>query len=270
VRVAVALALVLTMGLAFVWAAQRRLLYLPFGPVATPVQAGVPSAEVLAVPTEDGLTLAAWFVPAAAEHPRATVIIFNGNAGNRSFRAVIAAHLVDAGYNVCLFDYRGYGGNGGSPSEAGLLVDGRAVRAAIGARPDVDYRRIVYLGESLGTGVAVALAVEASPLALVLRSPFTSITDVAAHHYWFLPVRALLRDRFDSRVRIGQVGCPIAIVAGDRDRVIPIGFSRRLFDAAPQPKTFVTVPGADHNDADLAAGSAIVDALTWVMEQRPR
>jgi hypothetical protein len=105
---------------------------------------------------------------------------------------------------------------------------------------------------------------------LVLRSPFTSITDVAAHHYWFLPVRALLRDRFDSRVRIGQVGCPIAIVAGDRDRVIPIGFSRRLFDAAPQPKTFVTVPGADHNDADLAAGSAIVDALTWVMEQRPR
>ena len=270
VRVAGALALVLAMGVAFLWAAQRRLLYLPFGPVATPVQAGVPSAEVFVVSTEDGLTLAAWFVPAAAAHPRATVIVFNGNAGNRSMRATVARRLVDAGCQVCLFDYRGYGGNAGSPSEDGLLADGRAVRAAVGARPDVDPDRIVYLGESLGTGVAVALALEAKPLAVILRSPFTSVTDVAAHHYWFLPVRRLLWDRFDSGARIGSVRCPVAIVAGDRDRVVPISVSRRLFDAAPQPKTFVTVPGADHNDADLAAGSAIVDALTWVLEQRPR
>jgi hypothetical protein len=270
VRVAVAVALVLAIGLASVWAAQRRLLYLPFGPVATPVQAGVPSAEVLAVPTEDGLSLAAWFVPAAAERPRATVIVFNGNAGNRSFRGGLAARLADAGCNVCLFDYRGYGGNGGSPSEAGLLMDGRAVRAFVAARPDVDPDRIVYLGESLGTGVAVALALEAKPLALILRSPFTSITDVAAHHYWFLPVRALLRDRFDSLARIGSVRCPVAVVAGDRDRVVPINFSMRLFDAAAQPKTFLTVPGADHNDFDLVAGPAIVDALRWALEDRAR
>ena len=263
-------ALALAVVLLLLWAGQRRLLYLPSGFVSSPAQAGVPSAEVLAVSTADGLSLAAWFVPAAPTRARATVIIFNGNAGNRSFRAVIAARLVDAGYDVCLFDYRGYGGNAGSPSEDGLLADGRAVRAAVAAKRRVDPDRIVYLGESLGSGVAVALALEAKPLALILRSPFTSIADVAAHHYWFLPVRALLRDRFDSGARIGSVRCPVAIVAGDRDRVVPIGFSRRLFDAAPQPKTFVTVPGADHNDADLAAGSAIVDALTWALEQRPR
>ena len=267
-RVAVALALVLAICLMSIWAAQRRLLYLPFGSVATPAQAGLPSAEVLAVPTEDGLSLAAWFAPAAAARPRATVIVFNGNAGNRSFRGTLARRLVDAGCSVCLFDYRGYGGNAGSPSENGLMADGRAVRAAVAARPDVDPDRIVYVGESLGTGVAVALALEASPLALILRSPFTSITDVAAHHYWFLPVRLLLWDRFDSRARIASVRCPVAIVAGDRDRVVPISFSRRLFDAAPQPKTFLRVPGRDHNDPDLAAGPAIVDALMWALERR--
>jgi fermentation-respiration switch protein FrsA (DUF1100 family) len=270
VRVAVALAVVLATSVALLWAAQRRLLYLPSGPVATPIQAGIPSAEVLAVPTEDGLTLAAWLVPAAAERPRATVIVFNGNAGNRSFRATLARRLVDAGCQVCLFDYRGYGGNAGSPSESGLLADGRAVAAAVGARTGVDRHRIVYLGESLGTGVAVALAVETPPLAVILRSPFTSITDVAAHHYWFLPVRALLWDRFDSGARIGSLRCPVAMVAGDRDRVVPISFSRRLFDMAPGSKSFVTVPGADHNDADLAAGAALIDALTWALEQGPR
>jgi hypothetical protein len=261
-------ALALASVLLLLWAGQRRLLYLPSGSVPSPAQAGVPSAEVLTVRTADGLSLAAWFVPAASA--RATVIIFNGNAGNRSFRAGIAARLIDAGCNVCLFDYRGYGGNGGSPSESGLLADGRAVRAAVAGRPDVDPGRIVYLGESLGTGVAVALALETAPLALILRSPFTSIADVAAHHYWFLPVRRLLWDRFDSRARIGYVRCPIAIVAGEQDRVVPIALSWRLFEAAPEPKTFVTVPGADHNDAVLAAGSAILDALTWSLEQRLR
>jgi len=263
-------ALALAIVLLFLWAGQRRLLYLPSGAVSSPAQAGVPSADVLAVSTADGLSLAAWFVPAAPTRARATVIVFNGNAGNRSMRATVARRLVDAGCNVCLFDYRGYGGNAGSPSEDGLLADGRAVRAAVGARADVDPDRIVYLGESLGTGVAVALALEAKPLAVILRSPFTSIADVAAHHYWFLPVRRLLWDRYDSRARIGRVRCPIAIVAGDRDRVVPIAFSRRLFEAAPEPRTFVTVPGADHNDAVLAAGPAIIDALTWAMEQRPR
>lgn len=262
-----ALLLVAAVGLPILWAAQRQLLYLPSGTASSPAEAGVPSADVIAVTTADGVGLSAWFVPTTVQPPRATVIVFNGNAGNRGHRAPLARQLVSAGYHVCLFDYRGYGGNGGSPSEAGLIADGRAVRAAVGGRPDVDSGRIVLLGESLGTGVAVALAADAPPLAVVLRSPFTSIADVAAHHYWFLPVRRLLWDRFDSLARISRVRAPILIVAGDCDRVVPFSLSRQLFDAAPEPKAFVAVPGADHNDADLAAGRPLFDAmLPWLKQ----
>jgi len=171
--------------------------------------------------------------------------------------------LSDAGFQVCLFDYRGYGGNPGSPSEAGLASDARAVWAAVAGRPDVDARRIILLGESLGTGVAVALAAEVRPMAVVLRSPFTSMADVAAHHYRFLPVRRLLWDRYDSLSRIGALTCPVAVVAGDRDRVVPMASSRRLFDAIGAPKTFVTVSGTDHNDVELNAGPQVIDAVRW-------
>jgi len=100
----------------------------------------------------------------------------------------------------------------------------------------------------------------------VLRSPFTSMADVAAHHYWFLPVRLLLWDRFDSLSRVGALSCPVAVIAGDRDSVVPIALSRRLFDAIRAPKTFITVRGADHNDWALAAGDDIAAAASWAVE----
>jgi len=167
---------------------------------------------------------------------------------------------------VCLFDYRGYGGNAGSPSEQGLMRDAHAVGAAIARREDVDADRIILFGESLGTGVAVRLAVDVRPMALVLRSPFTSMADVAAHHYRFLPAGRLLWDRYDSLSCIGALTCPIAIVAGDRDRVVPYALSRRLFDAIQAPKTLVTVSGADHNDIELNAGPQVVEAVRWAAE----
>jgi hypothetical protein len=145
-------------------------------------------------------------------------------------------------------------------------MDARAVHATVGARADVDPGRIILMGESLGTGVAVALAGEVKPMAVVLRSPFTSMADVAAHHYWFLPVRRLLWDRYDSLSRVGALACPVAVVAGDRDRVVPFALSRRLFDAIRGPKTFVTVPGADHNDFELNAGRPVVDAVKWAAD----
>jgi len=259
-------AIAVAMILVLLWAGQRSLLYLPLGSVLPPAEAGVPEAEPFSVVTPDGLSLGAWFLPAPSHSARATVIVFNGNAGNRSYRAPLARALADAGFHVCLSDYRGYGGNPGSPSEIGLLMDARAIHAAVAARPDVDARRIILLGESLGTGVAVAIAGEAKPMAVVLRSPFTSVADVAAHHYWFLPVRRLLWDRYDSMSRVGALTCPVAVVAGDRDRVVPFALSRRLFDAIPGPKTFVTVPGADHNDFVLNAGRPVVEAVTWAAD----
>ena len=117
---------------------------------------------------------------------------------------------------------------------------------------------IAYFGESLGSGVAVALAAEAPPAALVLRSPFPSLVDVGRVHYPFLPVRRLLRDRWDSRSRIAAIETPLLVIAGDRDRIIPLDLSRELFAAAGEPKTMVVVPGAGHNDWELLAGDTLV------------
>jgi len=252
--------------LVLLWAGQRSLLYLPLGSVLSPAEAGVPAAEPFSVTTSDALSLGAWFLRSGGGAARATVIVFNGNAGNRSYRAPLATALAGAGFQVCLFDYRGYGGNPGSPSEAGLLNDARAVHASVAARAGVDAGRIILLGESLGTGVAAALAADVKPMAVVLRSPFTSMADVAAHHYWFLPVRRLLWDRYDSLSRVRALSCPVAVVAGDRDRVVPFALSQRLFDAVPGPKTFITVAGADHNDFVLNAGRPVAEAVTWAAD----
>ncbi|MDP6582322.1 MAG: alpha/beta fold hydrolase, partial [Vicinamibacterales bacterium] len=184
--------------LLLVWTFQRSLIYFPFGDVPSPGEMGLPDVEAVTFPAEDGLTLAGWFVPSRVEPASGTVIVFNGNAGNRAGRAALASAMRDYGYRVLLFDYRGYGGNGGAPTEAGLGADARAARAYLLGRPDVDADQLVYFGESLGSAVAVALAAEHRPAALVLRSPFTSLVDVGRTHYPFLPVKLLLRDRFDT------------------------------------------------------------------------
>jgi hypothetical protein len=257
-----ALVAILALLLLLVWLGQRRMIYFPFGEVPAPAAAGLPRAEEITFSTEDGLTLGGWFVPAqpAAKGGPAAVIVFNGNAGNRAFRAPLAAALAARGLSVLLFDYRGYGGNPGSPTETGLAADARAARRYVAGRATGD--RIVYFGESLGTGVAVRLAADQLPAALILRSPFTSLTDTGRHHYPILPVGLLLADRYASIDRIGEIRCPLLVIAGDRDSVIPVEQSRRLFEAAREPKRLVIVERADHNDYDLLAGERLLDAIT--------
>jgi fermentation-respiration switch protein FrsA (DUF1100 family) len=212
----------------------------------------------VALITEDGHSLGAWFVPGEGEEPAPAVVVFNGNAGNRSMRADLAEALSGSGLAVLLFDYRGYGGNTGYPTEKGLLKDARAARAWLEKRDDVDPGRIVYFGESLGAGVAVKLAAERPPAVLVLRSPWTSLVDVARKHYWFLPVGTLLKDRYPSLDLIGKVDAPLLVIAGEYDSIIPEEQSRRLFEAANEPKRYVLVPRADHNDYVLLAGETLV------------
>jgi fermentation-respiration switch protein FrsA (DUF1100 family) len=163
--------------LAGIWLLQRRLIYFPMRQDVPPVATVLPGAKEITFETADGLRLSGWFAPAAATDSQATVLVFNGNAGDRSFRAPLAAALNRAGLSVLLFDYRGYAKNPGSPSEQGLVTDARAAWADLAAREDVDAGRLVYFGESLGAAVALALAVEHPPGALVLRSPFTSTVD---------------------------------------------------------------------------------------------
>jgi uncharacterized protein len=254
-----ALVAMLAIVLLLCWLGQRRLIYFPFGEVPPPAAAGLPGAEAISFPTDDGLTLGGWFVPGQPAGRGVTAIVFNGNAGNRSFRVPLAAGLAERGISVLLFDYRGYGGNAGSPSEEGLAADTRAARRYVAGRAGGD--RIVYLGESLGTGVAVRLAVEQPPEALILRSPFTSLTDTGRHHYPFLPVGLLLTDRYTSIDRIGDVPCPLLVIAGDSDSIIPVNQSRRLFEAARQPKRLAIIERADHNDYELLAGKRVLDAI---------
>jgi uncharacterized protein len=256
VGVSALLALVLVV-IALAWLFQRRLIYLAEPGKVPAVATILRSGEDVAFETADGLRLRAWFVPAGGQS-QATVLVLNGNAGNRAARAPLAAELSRAGLSVLLLDYRGYGGNPGSPSEPGLLADARAAQAYLTARGDVDPARLVYFGESLGAAVAVQLAVERPPMALVLRSPFTSLADVARLHYPFLPVRLLLKDRYPTIGQVGGLRCPVLVLAGARDGIVPPEQSRRLAEAIPERKRFVLIPGADHNSFELLAGQRMI------------
>lgn len=264
-RVALTVVAVLALFLALVWAGQRRLIYFPMAGVPAPGLAGLPDAEAIAIPTGDGLTLGGWLVPPSVASIGWTVIVFNGNAGHRGFRAPLAAALARHGIATLLFDYRGYGGNPGRPSERGLALDARAARDWLDRRPGLAATRVAYFGESLGAAVALGLAAERPPAALILRSPFTALADVGRHHYPLLPVGLLLRDRYPSLQRIRRLRVPLLVIAGVRDRIVPARQSERLFEAAPGPKRLELIPGADHNDLALLAGDRMLGAIVELL-----
>jgi fermentation-respiration switch protein FrsA (DUF1100 family) len=256
VAVVVLLAVV---GTGLLWVFQRSLIYLPDAGPPHEAAAVAPGARDVVLRTEDGLDLAAWYLPAGADAP--AVLVANGNGGSRNLRAPLARALHDAGLSVLLFDYRGYGGNAGNPSEQGLALDVRAARAFLVEEAVVPADRLLYFGESLGAAVVTELAVEHPPAALVLRSPFVDLASVAAVHYPFLPVRALLRDRYPVAEQLARVAVPTTVVLGDADTIVPPEQSRAVADAAKQLHRLVEVPGADHNDTVLLDGDAVVDAV---------
>ena len=251
--------------LAVAWTQQRRLIYFPFGRVPEDEAIRLAGLAPIAFPTSDGLTLKGWFITPKGP-PRFTVVVFNGNAGNRSLRLDLADALLRRGLAVVLFDYRGFGGNPGVPSEDGLRRDALAVRRYLIGRADVDRARLVYFGESLGTAVATALAVDHPPAAVILRSPFASMTEVGQHHYAWLPVKWLLRDRYATVDLIGRVRAPVLVIAGDRDRIVPVAHSRRVYEAAREPKRLVIIPGADHNDAVMFSDGVMVESVIRFLE----
>ena len=236
---------------------QRSLIYLPDGAAPAPPE----DVEVVALTTEDGLELTAWLLApeGGPSEAASTILLAPGNAGNRAGRVPTARGLVERGHAVLLLDYRGYGGNPGDPSEAGLVADARAARDHLDARDDVDSARIVYLGESIGTAVVAALATERPPAALVLRSPFPELADVGRSAYPFLPIRTLLRDRHPTLEHLASVEAPMLVVAGERDRIVPTRLSRAVAEATGAE--LVVVPDAGHNDAELFVGARFLDAV---------
>jgi len=209
--------------------------------------------------TSDGLSLGAWFVPPAGPDRGFAVLVAPGNGGNRLGRVDLGRAMSRAGFAVLLMDYRGYGGNPGSPSEDGLARD---AEAAVGELGELGYpaERTIYFGESLGTGVVARLATSRPPAAVVLRSPFTELADVGAHHYPWLPVRTLLTDRFPVTEHVRRLECPLVVVYGDRDSVVPPDLSAQVAAAAPSLVDAVVLPGADHNDA-VMFGSRMADVV---------
>ena len=237
------------------WVFQRSLVYLPQGaPVGTPA-----GAEDVVLHTDDGLDLAAWWFPASQHAP--AVLVANGNGGHRGLREPLARELVDAGLSVLLFDYRGYAGNPGSPSEEGLASDVRAARAFLVEEAGVPPERLVYFGESLGAAVVTGLATEHPPAGLVLRSPFEDLAAVAGVHYPVVPARLLLRDRFPVAEQVARIDVPTIVVYGNADSIVPPEQSRAVADAAGRLARAVEVPGADHNDLVLLDGDAVVQAV---------
>ncbi|HSA54581.1 MAG TPA: alpha/beta hydrolase [Gemmatimonadaceae bacterium] len=261
VKLLVTVALAIVLALLLLRVGHRRLIYFPYGDVPAPSAVGLAGATERRVTTEDGVELRAWYVPPRGPPAGFTVIVFHGNAGNRSHRAPLAAALADRGAGVVLFDYRGYGENAGRPSEEGLARDARAVRDHVASWGEVDSTRLVYHGESLGAAVALRLAMERPPLALVLRSPFTSLADAGRFHYPLLPVGWLLRDRYPSIERVGGLTRPLLVIAGGEDEIVPVVQSERLYAAAPEPKRLLRIDGLMHNDYELLAGDRVVDTI---------
>lgn len=230
---------------------QRHLLYHPSASQPDRAHAGVPDMTAVALTTDDGLTLVSWY--AAAHDGAPTLVYFHGNAGHIGHRGFKVRPYLDAGWGVMLVGYRGYGGNPGAPSEAGLYADARAALAFLDVQGVPAGRRLLY-GESLGTGIAVRMAAEAAGVrtaavgAVILEAPYTAISDVAAEHYPFVPARRMIRDRFDAASRIDAIGAPLLVVHGERDHVIPIHFGKTLFAAAAEPKLAHWIETAGHND----------------------
>ncbi|MEN6407306.1 MAG: alpha/beta hydrolase [Thermoguttaceae bacterium] len=195
----------------------------------------------------DGTRLHGWYVP--KKNARAAVLFCHGNGGNLTHRLDTVQMLNRrAGASVLIFDYRGYGRSEGTPSAAGALADARAARAWLAGREKIAPRDVVVMGESLGGAVAVDLAARDGARALVLESTFSSLPDVAAFHYPWLPVRWFLRTRLDSASLIHDFHGPLLQAHGDMDTIVPLPIGRRLFEAANQPKQFMLMPGHDHND----------------------
>jgi alpha-beta hydrolase superfamily lysophospholipase len=266
--VVVTVVTVVVLSLVLIWALQRHLIYLPATARVPPAASVLPGAEDVTLKTSDGLRLGAWMVPPQGPHRGVTVLVAGGNAGDRSARAPLAAALAAKGLAVLLFDYRGYGGNPGSPSEEGLARDAGAAQRYLVEERGVPPDRLLYYGESLGSAVVTRLATQHPPPAgLVLRSPFVDLASVGQVHYPFLPVKALLRDRYPLTEQLATVRVPVTVVYGDDDSVVPPDQSRAVAASAPTLKALVQVPGADHNDRSLLDGRRLVNAVVALADQ---
>jgi uncharacterized protein len=248
---------------ALVYAAQRLLQYFPERRRTAPSAIGLANAEEVMLDTADGQRVIVWHVPPRNGQP--VFVYFHGNGGSLGWREERFRDLIDDGSGLIALSYRGYGGSSGRPTEKGLIEDARTAYAFAVARYPAD--QLVLWGESLGSALAIKLAAD-NPVGClvleVLEAPFTSAVDVGAQHYWFVPVRLLMRDQFRSDLWVGKVRAPVLVVHGENDTIVPISLGEQLYSLVRMPKRFVRVAGAGHNDL---GAHAVAAAKRFIAEQ---
>ena len=244
----------------------NALLYFPSRTIVqSPADAGLAYVDV-ELESVDGERLHGWWVGRRAPG-LGHVLLCHGNAGNVGDRVLHAALLTAVGFDVLLFDYRGYGHSSGKPSERGTYRDARAALACLLGQPDVDSTRVLYLGESLGGAVAIELALAHPPAGLVLLSAFTSVRQMARVHYPLIPT-ALVPDAYPSLRLIGGLRSPLLVLHGEDDAIVPVEHGRALLHAAPDPKRLRIVPGAGHNDIVSLAGELLAEEIaSWARRE---
>ena len=226
----------------FMWFFQERMLFFPRPLDSRPTPR--PNVEEVSIVAADGVKLRGWLVKGEGT-PAPLVIYFGGNAEEVSWLVDLAHQF--AGWSLLLVNFRGYGESEGKPGEKELLEDGLVIHDYAKRRPEVNPERIVAMGRSLGSGVAVHLAGHRLLRGVILVSPYDSIVEVAKRHYPFLPVSLMLRHRFDSLALASRNEAPLLCLVATEDRIIPAAHSRALFDAWRGTKTWHEVPRSDHD-----------------------
>lgn len=232
----------------YAYANQKQLMYFPSLERIRPMAVGLANVDEVTLRTDSNVELICWYGGASAGQP--TVLFFHGNGGAVNHRAERIRDFMADGYGVFVLGYPGYGGNDGEPSEQSFM-EGALLSYEFLQKSGVAPGDIVLYGESIGTGVAVQLAARVHARGLILESPMSSAIEVAREHYPLLLVDLLIRDTYQSIDYVDQINMPLLILHGDRDQVIPIRIGQQLFEKAREPKRFITLQGAGHNNLRL-------------------
>ncbi len=246
----VCVAAVLYAGLCgYLFTEQRHAIYYPRATVLGDPPAGSGFATLNVTVPGIGILKHWWMPPATAGMP--TIVFFHGNAGDRSSFLEQGELLHRLGFGAVLVSYPGYSGNPGTPTEDSLMADARAAISAVGPKAGP----IIVWGHSLGSGVAARMASEGHAAGLVLEAPYTSLPDVAARIYPYIPVHLLMLDRFDTRALVDRIAVPVLIFHSTDDPQIPFAMGRELADGLGKRATFVRMEGAGHypHHTDLSA-----------------
>ncbi len=242
----------------FIYFAQDSMVYRPDTRLeATPEEIGL-AFEDVRLTAKDGVKLHGWYVPADQE--RGVVLFCHGNNGNISHRLDTIRIFHSLGLSTLVFDYRGYGESEGVPSEEGTRLDALAFWEHLTGERGVPPERIILWGRSLGGAVAARLASETKPAALVVEAAFTSIPDMGAERYPFLPVRLLSRYEYSTEHYVAEAPCPVLVIHSPEDSVVPYAFGRRLYEAAPAPKEFLEIFGR-HGDGYVTAEKVYAEGV---------